>query len=129
MLNKSIIKRLLNCIQTTIGSGFKGLLVPQANSYSFTHGTTTELRANYYWFHPCPNYFATSSKRCYLHINAAALKSKRPHPQPQLRVGTCIYRLATFSYRLSVIIWESPSHPTGNSGRSSHEIPVDYRLS
>ena len=56
-------------------------------------------------------------------------EATRPHPQPQLRVGTCIYRLATFSYRLSVIIWESPSHPTGNSGQSSHKISVDCRLS
>ena len=56
-------------------------------------------------------------------------EATRPHPQPRLRVGTCIYRLATFSYRLSVIIWESSSYPAGNSGRSSHEISVDRRLS
>ena len=56
-------------------------------------------------------------------------EATRPHPQPQLGVGTCIYRIVTFSYRLSGIIWESPSHPTGNSGRSSHEISVDCRLS
>ena len=35
------------------------------------------------------------------------MEATRPHPQLQLRVGTCIYRLATFSYRLSVIIGES----------------------
>ena len=43
-------------------------------------------------------------------------EATRPHLKPRLRVGTCIYRLATFSYRLSVIIGESPSHPAVTTG-------------
>ena len=56
-------------------------------------------------------------------------EATRPHPQLRLWVGTCIYRLATFSYRLSVIIGEIPSHPAVTTGRSSHKTPVDCRLS
>ena len=75
--DRSIRKRLLLCIRTTIGVGVKQLVVPHANHYSFALRTTTGLSANnyYFYFHSRPQLLhATSSGKACLHMDATALR-------------------------------------------------------
>ena len=81
MRDRSIRKRLLLCIRTTIGVRGKQLVVPYANHYSFALGTTTGLSANDYYFHSRLQLLhATSSEKYGLHIDAAALRKDTSPP-------------------------------------------------
>ena len=88
MRDRSIRKRLLICIRTTIGVGSKRLVVPHANHYSFALETTTGLSANYYYFHSRLQLLhATSSEKYGLHMDAAALRKDTSPPAAEAAGG------------------------------------------
>ena len=81
MRDRSIRKRLLLCIRTTIGIGVKQLVVPHANHYSFALETTTGLSANDYYFHSRLQLLhATSSEEYGLHMDSATLRNDTSPP-------------------------------------------------
>ena len=88
MRDRSIRKRLLLCIRTTIGVGIKQLVVPHANHYSFALGTTTGLSANDYYFHSRLQLLhATSSGKACLHMDATALRNDTSPPTAEAAGG------------------------------------------
>ena len=100
MRDRSIRKRLLLCIRTTIGGGGKPLLVPHANHYSFALETTTDLSANYYYFHSRLQLLhATSSEEYGLHMDAAALRKDTSPPAASAAGGDdCFRAFRAYSY-------------------------------
>ena len=93
MRDRSIRKQLLLCIRTTIGGGGKQLVVPHANHYSFALETTTDLRANDYYFHSRLQLLhATSSEQYGLHMDGGDPK-KRYIPTRSCEWGRCSYIL------------------------------------
>ena len=88
MRDRSIRKRLLICIRTTIGVGSKRLVVPYANHYSFALGTTTDLSANDYYFHSRLQLLhATSSEKYGLHMDSATLRNDTSPPAAEAAGG------------------------------------------
>lgn len=93
MRDRSIRKRLLLCIRTTIGVGVKQLVVPHANHYSFALGTTTGLSANDYYFHSRLQLLhATSSGKACLHMDATALRKDTSPPTAEAAGGDDYFR-------------------------------------
>ena len=93
MRDRSIRKRLLLCIRTTIGVGVKQLVVPHANHYSFALGTTTGLSANDYYFHSRLQLLhATSSGKACLHMDATALRKDTSLPAAEAAGGDDCFR-------------------------------------
>ena len=121
MRNRSIRKRLLLCIRTTIGVGVKQLVVPYANHYSFALGTTTGLSANDYYFHSRLQLrHATSSEKNGLYMDASALRNDTSPPTAEAAGGDDCFQ--------GLLVLQALLLQVDPSDKALHDILVDIRL-
>ena len=121
MRDRSIRKRLLLCIRTTIGVGVKQLVVPHANHYSFALGTTTGLSANDYYFHSRLQLLhATSSGKACLHMDATALRNDTSPPTAEAAGGDDCFQGLLVLQALLLQVYPSD--------KALHDILIDIRL-
>ena len=121
MRDRSIRKRLLLCIRTTIGVGIKQLVVPHANHYSFALGTTTGLSANDYYFHSRLQLLhATSSGKACLHMDATALRNDTSPPTAEAAGGDDCFQ--------SLFVLQALLLQVDPSDKALHDVLIDIRL-
>ena len=119
--DRSIRKRLLLCIRTTIGIGVKQLVVPHANHYSFALGTTTGLSANDYYFHSRLQLLhATSPGKACLHMDATALRNDTSPPTAEAAGGDDCFQ--------GLLVLQALLLQVDPSDKALHDILVDIRL-